>query len=59
MSGVYWGIVVGLVAMVGIFFVCIGLLRSNARESPTALGGKIDEPREAVKDASTVHRRAA
>ena len=59
MSGVYWGIVVGFVAMVGTFFVCIGLVRSNAEEPPTAPGGKIDGSGEEVRHAAIVHRRAA
>jgi hypothetical protein len=47
MSGIYWGIVSGLVAMVATFFLCIALLYSNAKGSPTAPSGRIDEPREA------------
>ena len=59
MSWVYWGIVGGLAAMVATFFVCLGLLYSNAKGSPKAPNGKIDEPREAVTHASAGHRRAA
>ncbi len=59
MSGVYWGIVGGLVALVAIVFVCIELLYSNAKGSPTAPSGRIDEPSEAVTHASAGHRRAA
>ena len=59
MSWGYWGIVAGLVAMVANFFVCFGLLDSNAKGSPKAPTGKIDEPREAVTDASADRRRAA
>ena len=59
MSWVYWGIVVGLVAMVATFFVCIGLLYSNAKGWPKVPSGKIDEPREAVTHASADRRRAA
>ncbi len=59
MSWVYWGIVVGLVAMVATFFVSIGLLHSNVKGAPKAPSGKIDERREAVTHASAGHRRAA
>ena len=59
MSGVYWGIVGGLVAMVATLFVYIGLLSSNAKGSPKAPSGKIDEPREATTQASAGRRRAA
>ena len=59
MSGVYWGIVVGLVAMVTTLFVCIELSYSKAKGLPKAPSGRIDEPREAVTQASAVRRRAA
>jgi len=59
MSGVYWGIVVGLVALVATLFGCIELSYSKAKGLPTAPSGKIDEPREAVTHASAGHRRAA
>jgi hypothetical protein len=45
--------------MVATFFVCLGLLYSNAKGSPKAPSGKIDEPREAVTHASAGRRRAA
>jgi hypothetical protein len=59
MSGVYWGIVAGLVALVATFFVCIELLYSNAKGSPTALGNTTNEPGEASTQASTSRRYAA
>jgi hypothetical protein len=59
MSGIYWGIVGGVVAMVATLFVCIGLLYSHAKGSPKAPSGRIDEPSEADTPASTGHRRAA
>lgn len=59
MSWGYWGIVGGLVALVAIFFVCIELLYSNAKGSPKAPSGRIDESSEAVTQASAGHRRAA
>ena len=59
MSGVYWGIVGGLVAMVAIMFVCLGLVYPKAKGSPTAPSGRIDEPGEAVTQAVAGHRRAA
>jgi hypothetical protein len=59
MSWGYWGIVAGLAAMVTTFFICIEMLYSNAKGSPKAPSGKIDEPREAVTHASAGYRRAA
>ena len=59
MSGVYWGIVGGLGAMVAILFVCLGLVYPKAKGLPTAPTGKIDEPGEAATHALAGHRRAA
>ena len=59
MSWVYWGIVVGLVAMVADLFLSIGILYSNAKGSPKAPSSMPGRPDEAVKQASINHRRAA
>lgn len=59
MSGVYWGIVAGLVALVATLFFCIDVSSSTTKRSPESLSGKIDEPNEAVPQASAGHRRAA
>jgi len=59
MSGVYWGIVAGFVAMVATLFVCFVISYSNAKESPKAPSGKVDEPKEAVTPTPIDHRRAA
>ena len=59
MSWVYWGIVIGFVAMVATVFECVGILYSKPKESPKEPSGKIDEPGKAVTHASTDHRRAA
>lgn len=59
MSWVYWGIVASLVVQVGVLFVCMTRLNSNAMGSPKVPIGKIDEPREAVTHASADYRRAA
>ncbi|HSQ50454.1 MAG TPA: hypothetical protein VLL94_04220 [Nitrospiraceae bacterium] len=59
MSWVYWGIVIGFVAMVATVFECVGILYSNPKGSPKEPSSKIDEPKEAVTHASTAHRRAA
>ena len=59
MSWVYWGIVVGLLAMVATVFECVAILYSNPKGSPKESNGKIDEPGEAVTHASADHRRAA
>jgi hypothetical protein len=59
MSWVYWGIVIGFLAMVATVFECVGILYSNPKGSPEKPNGKIDEPKETSTDASVVHRRAA
>jgi len=59
MSWVYWGIVIGFVAMVATVFECVGILYSNPKGSPKEPSSKIDEPRETVTHTSTDHRRAA
>jgi len=59
MSGVYWGIVTGLLAMVATLFVCIWISYSTAKGSPKAPSDKVDEPKEAVRQTSVGHRRAA
>jgi len=59
MSWVYWGIVIGFVAMVATVFECVAILYSNPKESPKKPTGKIHEPGEAVTQASADHRRAA
>jgi hypothetical protein len=59
MSGVYWGIVGGLVAMVGVLFVCLGLVYSKTTGLSNAPGERIDEPGEAVTQAAAGNRRAA
>jgi hypothetical protein len=59
MSGVYWGIVGGLAAMVAVLFVCLDLLYSSAKRSSSAPGGRIDERGEVVTPASGGRRRAA
>ena len=59
MSWVYWGIVIGFVAMVATIFECVGILYSNPKGSHKEPNGKVDEPGEAVTHASADHRHAA
>ena len=59
MSWGYWGIVVGLVVEVAVFFVCMTLLYPNAKGSPKTQSSVTDRPVEAVKQASVSHRQAA
>ena len=59
MSWGYWGIVAGHVAMVATVFGCVSILSPNSKGSPKVPNGKIDEPKEAVTQASADHRRAA
>ena len=60
MSWVYWGIVVGLMAMVATLLFCMGCLSSVAKEAPPTADGKLDEPTAAAaaEDASG-YRQAA
>ena len=44
MSWIYWGIVIGFVAMVATVFECVGILHSNSKGSPNEPNDKIDEP---------------
>ena len=55
MSGVYWGIVVGLVAMVATLFACLEVSYSK----PEALDDRMDEASEAGTQTSAGHRTAA
>ncbi|MGQ0666115.1 MAG: hypothetical protein ACT4O4_03695 [Nitrospiraceae bacterium] len=59
MSWAYWGIVVGLAAMVATLLLCIGFLSPKAKGSSSAPGSKLDEPGEAVEQDSGGYRRAA
>lgn len=59
MSGVYWGIVVGLLAMVGTLFVCIDITYSQSKKSPQAPGGNVGESDEAIQQAPAGSRQAA
>ena len=59
MSWVYWGIVVGLLAMVATMLLCVGFLSPKARESAPASGDKLDEAGAAVGQDSGGYRRAA
>lgn len=59
MSGVYWGIVGGLLAMVATLFVCIGILYPKVKGSPKAPNTMTERAVEAVKEASSSHRQAA
>ena len=59
MSGVYWGIVTGLVAMVAILVVCIDILYGAPEGSSKAPADGIGESSQAVGSASTGSRQAA
>ncbi len=59
MSGVYWGIVAGLVSLVAVFFVCMDLMYSNAKGSLRQSGRSENEPSESTKQTSTRDRYAA
>lgn len=59
MSGVYWGIVAGLLAMVGILFVCIDILYGSQRGSSNGSGQALGQSNHAVGSGSSGSRRAA
>ena len=59
MSGVYLGIVAGLVALVAVFFVCMDLVYSNAKGSLRQSGRSGEEPSEPTRQTSTRDRYAA
>jgi hypothetical protein len=59
MSWVYWGIVVGLVAMVVDLLVCIGLASSGTEASHEAGSGGTDQPSKAPRPTIAIHGRAA
>lgn len=59
MSAVYWGIVTGLLAMVGTLFVCIDILYGAQSDSFNAPGNQFDESNQAVGSASSGSRQAA
>ena len=59
MSGVYWGIVFGLLAMVVTLFICVDILYSNSTESPKASNDRTDESGQAITQPSGGSRQAA
>lgn len=59
MSGVYWGIVAGLLAMVATLFVCIDIAYSAKNGSPKTSGGSIEGTKETGTHAKTSPRQAA
>ena len=59
MSGVYWGIVTGLLAMVGTLFVCIDILYGSQGGSSNSSGDALSESNQAVGSGSSGSRRAA
>jgi hypothetical protein len=59
MSWGYWGIVAGLVAMVGMSLACILLSSSKVTEPSPPRNNNIDVPRTLTKQAPKHHRQAA
>ena len=59
MSWGYWGIVGGLVAMVGMLLACFTLFSSKEQEPPPDQKNNIDMPRMASRQAPDSHRQAA
>lgn len=59
MSGVYWGIVFGFLAMIATLFICVDILYSKPKGSPRMSNGMADEPGEAIARPSAGSRQAA
>jgi hypothetical protein len=59
MSGVYWGIVAGVAAMVVVFFVCMNLLYSGTKGSLRQSGRSGEGPSESTRQTPTRGRYAA
>ncbi len=59
MSGIYWGIVAELLAMVAILFLCIDIVYSAPKGSSKAPGDDVDDLNQAVGSAPTKSRQAA
>jgi hypothetical protein len=59
MSGVYWGIVSGLVALVAVFFVCMDLLYPKAKKPLRQSDRSKEEPSESARQTPTRDRYAA
>ncbi|MGZ9189571.1 MAG: hypothetical protein ACXW39_05905 [Nitrospira sp.] len=59
MSEVYWGIVLGLLAMVATLFVCVDILYSKPKGSPRVTNDTADESGQAVAQPSVGSRQAA
>ena len=59
MSWGYWGIVGGLVAMVGMLLACLTLLSPKGKESLPTQSDNTDVPRTAPRHAPDNHRQAA
>lgn len=59
MSEVYWGIVLGLLAMVTTLFICVDILYSKPKGSSKVTDDKADESGEVVVQPSAGSRQAA
>ncbi len=59
MSGVYWGIVAGLVALVAVFFICIDLMYADEEGSLNQSGRSGERGSEPTREMPTRDRYAA
>lgn len=59
MSGIYWGIVAELLAMVATLFLCIDIMYSTPKKSSKAPSSEVDDSKQAVGSAPTGSRQAA
>ncbi len=59
MSGIYWGIVTGLLAMVATLFLCVDILYGTQEGSSKAPGNGMDESEKAAGPAVKGSRQAA
>ncbi|MEK9141741.1 MAG: hypothetical protein AAB308_11865 [Nitrospirota bacterium] len=59
MSWPYWGIVIGLAALVVMLIACIRMLASNGNEDQQKSGHSAGESGDMNPEPSTISRRAA
>jgi len=59
MSGIYWGIVTGLLAMVATLFLCVDILYGTSGGSSKEPGNGMDESEKAARPVAKGSRQAA
>lgn len=59
MSGVYWGIVFGLLTMVATLLICVDIVYSKSKGSPQMSDDSADKSGQSVTQPLTGSRQAA